>query len=146
MASCIHYFLDMYVTPVDDQLGTSCPSQISVMDRELPELPPEELRKPSTITIPELPYEDDDLYDEINPVAPKKFKIPKDLSKLTTNEVSDVLRTINMGEHVSKFRNEMIDGEIFKSLDEKTLGALGVIDPIQQLKIKKLLKGWRPKN
>ena len=132
----------MYVTPVDNQLSTSSPST-SFFDRELPQLPPEESRKP--FSIPEIPYDDDDLYDEINPIAKKAFKIPKDLAKLSTNDISEVLRSLNMGEHVSKFRNEQIDGEIFKSLDDKTLGALGVIDPVQKLKIKKLLKGWRPK-
>ena len=132
----------MYVTPVDDQpTGTK-----AMFERELPEIPPEELRKPSTVTLPEIPYDDDDLYDEINPVEKKTFKIPKDLSKLSPNDISEVLRALNMREHVSKFKNEQIDGEIFKSLDDKTLGALGVIDPVQRLKIKKLLKGWRPKN
>jgi hypothetical protein len=134
----------MYVTPVDNQLSTSSPST-SFFDRELPQLPPEESRKTSAFSIPEIPYDDDDLYDEINPIAKKAFKIPKDLAKLSTNDISEVLRSLNMGEHVSKFRNEQIDGEIFKSLDDKTLGALGVIDPVQKLKIKKLLKGWRPK-
>lgn len=134
----------MYVTPVDDQLSTSRTTS-TMFDRELPQIPPEDLRKGSTISVPEIPYDDDDLYDEINPVAPKNFKIPKDLSKLSTNEVSDVLRALNMGEHVPKFRNQQIDGEMFKSLDEQTLGALGVVDPVQKLKIKKLLKGWRPK-
>ena len=134
----------MYVTPVDDQLTRSCTTS-TILDRELPEIPPEDLQKTSTMSVPEIPYDDDDLYDEINPVAPKNFKIPKDLSKLSTNEVSDVLRSLNMGEHVAKFRNQQIDGEMFKSLDEQTLGALGVIDPVQKLKIKKLLKGWRPK-
>ncbi len=135
----------MYVTPVEDQLGSSCPSS-SISDRKLPELPPEELRKPSTISVPDIPYDDEDLYDEINPVAKKAFKIPKDLTKLSTTDISEVLRALNMSEHVPKFRNDQIDGEIFKSLDDKTLGALGVIDPVQRLKVKKLLKGWRPKN
>ena len=134
----------MYVTPVDDQLSSSCP-RTSILERELPELPPEDSRKQSTTLIPEIPYDDDDLYDEINPVAKKAFKIPKDLSKLSTNDISEVLRAINMGEHVSKFQKEMIDGEIFKSLDGKTLDALGVTDPLQKLRITKLLKGWRPK-
>ena len=134
----------MYVTPVDDQL-TSSGTTSTILDRELPKIPPEDLRKTSTMSLPEIPYDDDDLYEPIDPVAPKNFKIPKDLSKLSTNEVSDVLRSLNMGEHVAKFRNQQIDGEMFKSLDEQTLGALGVIDPVQKLKIKKLLKGWRPK-
>ena len=140
----IIHLSDMYVTPVDDQLSSSCP-KTSICDRELPELPPDESRKQSSTLIPELPYDDDDLYDEINPVAKKSFKIPKDLSKLSTNDISEVLRTINMAEHISRFRNEMIDGEIFKALDDKTLDSLGVTDPLQKLRIKKLLKGWRPK-
>ncbi|XP_028406186.1 uncharacterized protein LOC114528708 [Dendronephthya gigantea] len=132
---------DMYVTPVDNQLSNS--ASTSIADRQLPSIPPEELRKPSTISVPDIPYDDEDLYDEIEPK--KSFKIPKDLSKLSTSDMSEVLRALNMAEHVPKFRNEQIDGEIFKSLDEKTLGALGVIDPVQRLKVKKLLKGWRPK-
>lgn len=134
----------MYVTPVDNQHSNS--ASTSIADRQLPDIPPEELRKPSTITVPDIPYDEEDLYDEIDPVSKKNFKIPKDLSKLSTNDVSEVLRALNMAEHVPKFRNEQIDGEIFKSLDEKTLGALGVVDPVQRLKVKKLLKGWRPKN
>ena len=134
----------MYVTPVDDQLS-QFPSN-SAPDRPLPELPPQEFSRQTSDK--SIPYDaEEDLYDEINPVTPtKNFKIPKDLSKLTVDDVSEVLRYLNMNEHVAKFKNDLIDGEIFKSLDEKTLGALGVADPIQRLKLKKLIKGWRPKN
>lgn len=136
----------MYVTPVDDQLGSTSPSLGPRFDRELPELPPQESRTISAADIPEIPYNDDDLYEELDTVEKKTFKIPKDLSKLSTNDISEVLRSLNMGEHVLTFRKEQIDGEIFKSLDDRTLGSLGVVQPVQRLKIKKLLKGWRPKN
>lgn len=138
------YVLDMYVIPVDDEKESSSPT--SLCDRELPELPPTEQRHKSSVSDEATFNGDDNLYDEIPPVEKKTFKIPKDLSKLSTNEISEVLRAVNMTEHISKFRKEQIDGEIFKALDEKTLGALGVVDPLQRLKIKKLLKGWRPKS
>ena len=133
---------DMYVTPMDGEIS---PTSSSILqDRPLPQRPPEEPRKISNITTP---YDEDDIYDEINPVMEmKKFKIPKDLSKLTVDGVSDVLRYLNMHEHVPKFSRDRIDGDFLTSLDDKLLGALGVADAIQRHKLKKLIKGWRPKN
>lgn len=124
--------LDMYVIPLDDQLSQSPPNSAS--DRPLPELPPPELS-------PKMSNDEFSLA-----IQAKNFKIPENLSELTVDKVSQVLRYLNMNEHVHEFKKNLVDGELLKSLDDNTFGALGVDDPLQQLKLKKVIKGWRPKN
>lgn len=71
-------------------------------------------------------------------------RVPQDLSSLTVNDVSALLSNLNMGCYVKKFQNEMIDGNLLKSLDEEELQSLDV-SAFHIKKLTRFINGWRPK-
>ncbi|XP_078365077.1 GRB2-associated and regulator of MAPK protein-like [Oculina patagonica] len=75
-------------------------------------------------------------------VSPQAF--PDNLRCLSVPEVGECLRKLNMGEHVERFKSDLIDGEKLITLDEAMLPDLGVSNKLKQRKLLMFIKGWRP--
>ena len=75
-------------------------------------------------------------------VLPQAF--PDDLRCLSVQGVGECLRMLNMKEHIERFERELIDGELFVTLDEVSFPFLGVNNIFQQRKLVKFINGWRP--
>ena len=71
-------------------------------------------------------------------------KIPQDLSRLSVNDVSALLSNLNMECYVKTFQDEMVDGNLLKSLDDEALQSLDV-SAFHTKKLTRFISGWRPK-
>ena len=78
-----------------------------------------------------------------SPVNPQP-NFPDDLSCLSVPEVGECLEKLNLRKHVQTFDSNLIDGELFVSLNKDLLASLGVSSKFEQTKIMKFINGWRP--
>ena len=69
--------------------------------------------------------------------------IPNDLSCLSVKGVGNVLKDLHMECYISTFENELVDGEMLRSLDRMSLESLNVSD-FHIMKLMKVQEGWRP--
>lgn len=74
----------------------------------------------------------------------QNFVVPDDLSQMSISEVSQFLRHFRFENYVKVFADNDVDGELFVSLGEEELKALGM-SAFECKKILKLFGGWRPK-
>ncbi|CAB3992716.1 SH3 and multiple ankyrin repeat domains 2-like [Paramuricea clavata] len=72
-------------------------------------------------------------------------KVPLDLSGLSINEVSDILKNLNMGQYAERFEDEMVDGDLLKELKESDLESFRM-ESIHRTKLLKFVQGWRPQH
>ena len=86
------------------------------------------------------------------PVGPTKdrhrirdiYDIPRDVSRLTNEDVIQCLRLLNMDRYARQFNENQINGSLLVTLDESTL--IGDLN-MNRLDAKRLVmfcKGWRP--
>ena len=77
-------------------------------------------------------------------MASSSLDLPDDLKCLSLTGVGHCLKKLNLENHVNKFANSQIDGELFLTLDKEKLSSLGVTNAFEQTKIMKFINGWRP--
>ena len=71
--------------------------------------------------------------------------VPKDLRGLTVNQVSQVLKLLNLGKYEARFKENFIDGEMMGTLTAEMLkNDLGCTSQLDVNKIMKFIQGWRP--
>ena len=80
-----------------------------------------------------------------NTCLQKLSDIPTDLHPLTVQQVSEILKLLNMEKYQASFKKHCIDGEMLLTLNREMLkGDLGLSE-LDINKILKFIKGWRPK-
>ena len=75
---------------------------------------------------------------------PQDTPIMKNLSQLrslSVQKVSDLLKHLHLDEHVARFKQENIDGDLLADMDEDCLKDAGVVKSLHRLKLKKFITG-----
>lgn len=85
----------------------------------------------------------DHLMSEMKETHASTSRLPKDLSDLSVEGVSRLLKDLNMNCYVSTFKKELVDGKMLMSLDRECLEYLNV-NTFHIVKLTKVIEGWRP--
>lgn len=80
---------------------------------------------------------------ESKEVCGKMTKFPNDLSGLSVEDVSELLRSLHMDCYVGMFVEEMVDGEMLLNMDQESLESLNM-KAFHVKKLMKFIEGWRP--
>ncbi|KXJ17458.1 uncharacterized protein LOC110233963 [Exaiptasia diaphana] len=76
----------------------------------------------------------------------KDFQIPRNLEHLSTDEVLECLKQLNMACHIDTFKHNQINGKLLVGLNQQMLKTLGVESPFERHKLIQFINGWRPES
>ena len=76
-------------------------------------------------------------------VALKQTNLSR-LRSLSVTQVSKLLTSLGMEEHVDQFKREDIDGDLLADMNDACLEDLGMKKSLHRLKLKKFISGEKP--